>query len=154
MIIRRLQIVDEMSRRLIRGLKEPLFRGFAHIPVETFPSIYMFEDEEKVLKVKPGLYRKTLPLIIERFSKVPSNVESYVYGNRRLQEMVAAIELDERLCEGFNQGDIVDTTHELAIDYSMTSNVIVEMSNSVLDVVVTYEIDYVSPFLGYQVARH
>jgi hypothetical protein len=154
MTTKRLQIVNEVSRRLTTGLKEPLFRGFAHIPVKTFPSVYVFEDEEKSEKVKPGLYRKWLPLVVERFLKVPSNVESYIYGNRRLQEMVAAIELDERLCEGFNLGDTVDTTHELVINYSMTSNVIIEMNNDILDVVVTYVMDYVSPFLGYQVGRH
>jgi hypothetical protein len=154
MTIKRLQIVDEVARRLSRGLREPLTRGFANIPVKTFPSIYLFEDEEAAVKVKPGIYRKTLPLVIERFVRLPSGAEAYIYGNRCLHELVEAIELDERLCKGFSPGDTVDTTNELVIDYSMTSNVMVEMSHNVLDIVVTYNFEYVCPFLGYQVARH
>lgn len=137
---RREEIVQELIQRLTTLGVAPT-RGLVGTQINQFPALYLFEDTEDVISPKPGVYRRTLPVWIEYFVEVGGTDVVYELGNSLLEEVQQAVELDERF-------------GELCVFYAMGQNTIYPMTETILELQVRYDFDYLTNFYGYEARRH
>lgn len=140
-------IVTEMIRRLTSAFPDSyLFEGDGGVWGSwgrQLPAVHYYELTESLEQRKKGVYNVTLPIQIEYFKKMTSRNEMFTEGRATLEELQNAVELDERFAKGLVRGQ------DLAYTYSMVSNEIIEVLDSLVGVGVIYEIEYTTPFLGY-----
>jgi len=111
------------------------------------PVIHYYESPADQVLIKPGKYDITLPIQIEYFTRLGNKKDLFPEGREKLNELQAAIELDER----FKSDDI---GNELVYTYSMVANEIVEVLDHVVGIAVIYEFKFTDVFLGYEQYRH
>jgi len=154
-IPKRDSIVKEVKRRLIAGLGDiPLIEGNGGIWGKwdrKIPCLHFYEMPTQKNKVKPGIYQVEWPIQIEYVSRLSRVDLVYTEGRAKLQALLKAVELDERLTENFslpNQGkDLVDS-------YSCVADEIMSPMPNIVDVGVVYLFKYVDIFNGYEQFRH
>jgi hypothetical protein len=104
-----------------------------------------------------GLYDIILPIQLEYFVKLTRKAGVFEEGREKLQQVQAAIELDERFTVYMNvdnDSKTIKTDNELCVSYEMRTCEIAEILDNTLGVGLIYEFRYVDKFLGYEKFRH
>lgn len=144
-LTRREMIVQSVLEQIKAAFPEyKVERGFVGAEVSTFPSLYVFEGEESVewyRTKRPGIYIKTLPIVVEYMKKTVRANEAYALGNRMLGEIAAAVEQDEYFV-------VADCDNKLVIEYKQISNMLVQLGDNVIDALVEYAFVYYDRHLG------
>lgn len=138
-------LVESVVAQIRDGLTSAkVTRGFVGAEVSIFPSVWIFEGDEKVeysSTKRRGLYIKTLPLLIEYMKKTSRGDDVYILGNAMLGEIAQVVERDEYFI-------VPECQNRLVIEYYMASNAIVQIGDNVVDAVAEYRFVYVDQHLG------
>ncbi len=139
----RTDIIAEMIVRL-ETIGPPVKRGYGGVQVDRFPSIWLFEDEEKTIdgassvlvnSKHRGKLQKSLPLIIEYFERVSNVDKAYEKGNELLQTVAQAVELDPYFTSS-------QSGRKLVSGYYMSNDFILPLRDGVVEVIMEYEFLY------------
>ena len=147
----RSKVSKEVIRRVRKGMGRPhTYEGDGGVWGKWgrgIPALHIYEGATEHRLIKPGLYDIILPIQIEFISRLSDITKIYEEGRERLEQMQAALELDERLRENGDEEDLV-------ISYSIETTEIAEILSSVLAVAMLYNFRYTDAFLGYEPTRH
>ena len=145
------EVSKEIKRRVHEGMGRPKMYegdgGVWGIWGRILPAIHIYEGATEHKLIKPGLYDIILPVQIEYISRLSDITKVYEEGREKLEQLQAALELDERLRKNGDE-------EELVIAYSIETTEIADVLSSVLAVAMLYNFRYTDKFLGYEPARH
>lgn len=135
MAVRELIIKEVIDRLKNVFPNAQIERGYLGAEIKRFPTILIFEDTEIITMEKRGLYRKQFPVIIEFLTKAIRKTDCYEKGNEILQELITAMDQDERFSG-------------LVISYGVHEASLVLVSEDIVGISVTYRFNYVEEFKG------
>jgi len=87
-----------------------------------------------------------MPVQIEYIIRVNDKINMYDEGRLKLEQIITAVEIDERLRSSITEKDMV-------IDYYSVSTEIIDIMDDVLGVGIIYEFVYADTHKGYECYR-
>jgi len=156
------KLVDELLRRIkfVFGQNTRIYAGDGGIWGawgRELPCFHYYEMPDSRKLIGNGLYDIILPIQLEYFVKLTRKAGVFEEGREKLQQIQAAIELDERFNVFLNVDSnttTIRTEEELCIGYEMRTCEIAEILENTLGVGLIYEFRYTDKFLGYEQFRH
>ena len=140
-VIRRLKTITPAPVRFVDGTG-----GIWGNWGRSLPAVHYYEKPDERVIVKRGMYQITMPVQIEFIIRVNNKSLMYDEGRLKLEQIISAIEIDERLRSAVTEKDTV-------IDYYSVSTEIIDIMDDVLGVGIIYEFVYADKHKGYEVRR-
>ena len=156
------KLVDELLRRIkfVFGQNTRIYAGDGGIWGawgRELPCFHYYEMSDTRKLIGNGLYDIILPIQLEYFVKLTRKAGVFEEGREKLQQVQAAIELDERFTihtNVDNNSKAIKTNEDICVGYEMRTCEIAEILENTLGVGLIYEFRYVDKFLGYEQFRH
>lgn len=142
-------IVTELKARLSAWYSKEfqrgphVYMGYPEVEVKTFPSIWIFEGEERADYSnvrRRGAYELTWHIVIEFFFRPNKPQDYYDEARAYLYKLRQAIEVGQTFSDA--SGNV------LAFSYHMTRNETVLFRQDVADLVLEYQFRYTDDFYG------